>query len=170
MDWRGFELHPETPAGGMELSSIFPGPMAAQFRRHLISFAAGFGITDMRLAEHVPSTRAALAVTEYAREQGALHAFKEAAMAAHYREGRDIEDRGVLARLARDVGLDPEAAAASADGAEYLARVDALRDEAHGLGVTGIPTFFFGDAPAVVGCEPYEVLARVAERAGARRR
>ncbi len=46
---------------------------------------------------------------------------------------------------------------------------DELRREASRAGVTGIPTFFFGDE-VVVGCQPYPMLARAAERAGAKRR
>jgi hypothetical protein len=41
-----------------------------------------------------------------------------------------------------------------------------MREEAYDLGVTGIPTFFFGDMP-VVGCQPYSRLLATARRAGA---
>ena len=51
------------------------------------------------------------------------------------------------------------------------ARVDGILAsafEANALGVTGIPTFVFGDlkqrALAVVGCQPYEVLAGAIRR------
>lgn len=91
-------------------------------------------------------------------------------MAAHFRHGHDIEDLAVLARLAGEAGLDAEAARAAADDAAYLGKVDTLRDEAAGAGVTGIPTLFFGDGPVVVGCQPLPELARAAEQAGARQR
>jgi predicted DsbA family dithiol-disulfide isomerase len=92
-------------------------------------------------------------------------------MAAHFRHGHDIEDLEVLARLGAEAGLDPEAAAASADDGEYLGRVDGLRDEAAGAGVTGIPTLIFGQGgPVVVGCQPLPELANAAERAGANKR
>jgi predicted DsbA family dithiol-disulfide isomerase len=47
--------------------------------------------------------------------------------------------------------------------------VDAARREAVEAGITGIPTFEFGEV-RVVGCQRYEVLADAARRAGARRR
>jgi protein-disulfide isomerase len=53
------------------------------------------------------------------------------------------------------------------DDPAYQARVDLLRAEAGRMGVTGIPTFFIGDA-VVVGCQPFEVLAAAVRRAGAR--
>jgi len=51
----------------------------------------------------------------------------------------------------------------------YLARIDEKRAEVEEMGVTGIPTFVIGDR-GVVGCQPYDVLARFAESAGARKR
>ncbi|HUL60586.1 MAG TPA: hypothetical protein VLU43_15000, partial [Anaeromyxobacteraceae bacterium] len=50
--------------------------------------------------------------------------------------------------------------------AAMLARVDAARAQALSAGVTGIPTFDIG-AVRVVGCQPYEVLAAAARKAGA---
>jgi len=170
-DWRGFELHPETPAGGMDLRNVFPGGQAAEFMEYLVDFARRFGLDDLHLSDHVPSTRRALAVTEFARQEGRLHAFKEAAMAAHFRHGEDIEDLEVLARLGAEVGLDADAAARAAGDPEYLGRVDDLRAEAAAAGVTGIPTLMFGEGgPVVVGCQPVPELARAAEQAGAEKR
>lgn len=55
------------------------------------------------------------------------------------------------------------------DAPEYQARVDALRAEGHAVGVSGIPTSFIGNH-RVVGCQPYEVFAEAARRAGAKPR
>ncbi len=169
MDWRGFELHPETPEGGIEIARIFGAGRARQMHEYMRQFAAGFGITDMRQPAHLPNTRRALAAAEYAREQGKLTEFRHAAMDAHWRRELDLEDPGVIRALAAEVGLDPPATAAAMSDAAYLARVDDMRREASRAGVTGIPTFFFGDE-VVVGCQLYPVLAAAAERAGARRR
>ena len=51
----------------------------------------------------------------------------------------------------------------------YRGRVDAMGDEARRVGVTGIPTFVMGHH-GVVGCQPYEVIAALAESEGATRR
>lgn len=169
LDWRGFELHPETPPGGQRLADRYGERRSAEMADYLRRFAAAFGVEGMRIPERTPNTRKALAIAEWARDQGKLHAFRRAAMNAHWREGRDIEDDGVLADLARGVGLDPERAAAAASDPAYVARVDAMGSEAARAGVTGIPTFFIGDRK-VVGCQPYEVVAAQAEAAGALRR
>jgi predicted DsbA family dithiol-disulfide isomerase len=139
-------------------------------------FAAGFGIRDLRSPQRLASTRRALAVAEHARDAGRLEPFRAAAFDAYWREGRDLDRDEDLAHAARAAGLDPVAALAAAEDPGALARVDAARRAAREAGVTGVPTLDFAPAagarPAarVVGCQPYEVLADAARRAGARRR
>ena len=169
LDWRGFELHPETPPGGQRLADRYGERRSAEMAEYLRRFAAAFGVEGLRIPERTPNTRKAMAVAEWARDQGRLHPFRRAAMNAHWREGRDLEDRAVLGGLARSAGLDPERAVAAASDPAYVARVDAMGAEAARAGVAGIPTFFIGDRK-VVGCQPYQVVAREAEAAGARRR
>lgn len=169
LDWRGFELHPETPPGGQRLADRYGQRRYAEMTDYLRRFAAAFGVQGMRSPERTPNTRKALAIAEWARDQGRLHPFRRAAMNAHWREGRDLEDHGVLGDLARAAGLDAERAVAAASDPAYVARVDAMGEEAARAGVTGIPTFFVGDRK-VVGCQPYEVVSAQAEAAGALRR
>ena len=176
LDWRGFELHPRTPVGGMAIAELFRGADLGAMQARMQAFAAGFGVTEMASHSRLPNTRRALAVAELARDEGLLHPLRDAVMVAHWEEARDIEDLDVLAELARDAGLDPDAARAAADAPEYKARIDAIRLESQRIGVTGIPTFIFGtiggriQATAAVGCQPYEHLAAAAEKAGARKR
>ena len=132
-------------------------------------FAAAFGIADMHQPARMPNTRRALAAAEYARERGRLDAFRHGAMDAYWRDGLDLEDASVIRAVAAAAGLEPAPTAAAMNDSVYLARVDDVRREASAAGVSGIPTFFLGDA-VVVGCQPYPVLAAAAERAGARKR
>lgn len=145
-----------------------PAWIAAR-RDRMKAFAASFGITQMGSPDHIPNTRRALAMAEYARDHGKLDAFREAAMRAHWQEGKDIEKDQDLAAIAQKVGLDSGAALHAADDPQFQARVDAERMEGERKGVDGIPTFFIGKNE-VVGCQPYEVLEQAAVAAGARRR
>ena len=138
-------------------------------RDYLTRFAAEFGVTGMTFRDVMPSTRRALAVAEYARDQGKLHPFRAAAMEAAWRHGQDVEDPEVLAHCARAAGLDPVAAVEAFDEPKYLARVMTSGAEARRNGVTGIPTVLVGGR-RVVGCQPYQVLAAAAEAEGAKRR
>lgn len=165
VDWRGFELHPETPPGGIAVADLFGAARTAAMHAHLRRFAAEFGVT-LEPRDHLPNTRRALAVAELARERGVLDALRAAAMRAHWREGRDLEDDETLRAIARTAGLDPDEAVAASHSPVHLGRVDELRREATRAGVQGIPTFFLG-AQRVVGCQPYETIRLVAQRAGA---
>ena len=69
LDWRGFELHPETPPGGMRLDEYFPPERLAGMREYMKNFAAQFGIHDFNQRDRIPNTRRALALAEVAREK-----------------------------------------------------------------------------------------------------
>lgn len=169
LDWHGFELHPETPPGGMPLSALFPGTDLKVLHARTKEFAAQFGVTGFEPPDRLVNTRRALAVAELARDHGVLGQYRQAALDAHWRRRRNLEDDDVLKALAQTAGLDPAAALAAADSSEYLGRVDARQLQAKRQGVTGIPTLNFGDQ-WIVGCQPFESMARAVERAGVPRR
>lgn len=161
-----YELHPETPPGGVPLERFVPN--AAAMLRHVRSFAEGFGIRDLVPPAVLPSTRRALAVAEHARDAGRLGPFRAGAYDAYWRRGQDLGSDAVLAAVAREAGLDPDAALAAAADPAIGARVEAGRVAAVAEGVTAIPTLDVGPT-RIVGCQPYEVLAAAARRAGAGR-
>jgi predicted DsbA family dithiol-disulfide isomerase len=169
VDWRGFPLHPSTPKGGMPLTTLFPAARLPTVKEHMKQFAARFGVTGIVHPERIPNTRRVLAVAEYARAQGKLDEFRRAGMEAHWRHGNGLESDADLRAIAESVGLPGDDAVAAAEDPRYVGEIDRKMAEAAQQGVTGIPTFFIGDE-AVVGCQPYEVLAAAAQRAGAKRR
>lgn len=170
IEWRGFELHAETPVGGMALATLFRGGDVGAMHEYVRKFAAGFGVELPQPPTHLPNTRAALAAAEYARDHGKLDAFREAAAKAYWIDGKDLEAPAVLRAVAEAAGLDPAKTAAASHEAIYLKRVDATRAESEAAGVTGIPTMVFPDGTASVGCQPYASLAAAARAAGARPR
>ena len=181
-EWRGFELHPGIPPGGIELSSMFPPDRIVVMHDRLREVARSMGVT-LHPREHAPSTKPALALSEHARRLGRLDAWREAAMTAHWEEGRDLEDREVLRDLLVRSGMDADAALAWLSDPEVPRLLAAQRQEAARWGVTGIPTWFVlpdGWKPGdplppegrprpvrVVGCQPIEVVERAAAMAGA---
>lgn len=170
VDWRGYELSPQTPKGGQSLTAKF-GARAQMMTDRVRGFAKEFGIPegDFRPPMHSPNTHGVLAASEYARDEGKLTAFRDAAMDLHWRVNGNLEDPNEMRKLAASVGLDPEKTVAAMEDPKYLDRVDALREEGETVGVSGIPTFFFGGIK-VVGCQPYEVLEQAAKLAGAKRK
>jgi predicted DsbA family dithiol-disulfide isomerase len=167
LDWRGFELHPGIPVGGVPLEEMFGAERVRKMRPYLIDFASAQGVSGMVVPAHKPNTRRALAIAEWARGQGRLHEVRTGLMDAYWREGLDLEDDGVLSRVAVAAGLDGPAALRGGREPGILERVADMGREAARAGVTGIPTFDIG-GERVVGAQPYEVLAAVARRVAAR--
>lgn len=148
---------------------MFGEDRGREMRQYLLEFAGRAGVSGMRIPEHKPNTRRALALAEHARDHGRLDEVRIALMDSYWRRGRDIEDEEVLAEVACASGLDPEAAIRVLSAPDILKRVDEMRAGARSAGVTGIPTFFIG-GKRLVGAQPYDILAAEAEAAGARRR
>jgi predicted DsbA family dithiol-disulfide isomerase len=169
LEWRGFELHPGTPRGGMPLTQLFPGAHLPSLHDRTRRFGAQFGVAGFDPPDVLVNSRRALAIAELARDRDLLAPYRRAAFDAHWRGHKNLEADADLRELATRVGLDPDEALAAADDPAHLARVDEKQADARAQGVTGVPTFFFGDV-RVVGCQPLEALARAAERAGAKRR
>ena len=169
LDWRGFELHPGTPRGGVPLATLFRGVPVQAMHERVLQFGARFGVAPFSPPDVLRNTRRALAVAELARDRGRLEPFRAGAFEAHWRQGKDLEADRDLAEIARAAGLDPEEALSAADDPAMLARVDDKQADARANGVTGIPTFILGDEE-IVGCQPYEVLEAAALGAGVPRR
>ena len=169
LDWHGFELHPSTPAGGVPLSRLFPGTPLPALHERTKRFGATFGVTGFEPPNVLHNSRMALAVAEHARDVGRLEPFRQAAMNAHWRQGKNLESPDDLGAIAESAGLERDAALAAATDPDLLVRVDDRQAEARRAGVNGIPTFALG-AERIVGCQPYEALLAAALRAGAERR
>lgn len=170
LDWRGFELHPDTPVGGMPLQDLFPGRDVGAMHRHVQQYGRTFGVDLPPPPRHLPNSRKALAVAEYARREGKLDGFRRAMMHAYWKDGKDLEDQAVIKAAAKTAGLDAEAAGKAVTDSRYLKVVDAMRAEAGRAGVTGIPTFAFPGIQPVVGCQSWDVVEAAAKAAGARKR
>jgi predicted DsbA family dithiol-disulfide isomerase len=183
-EWVGFQLHPETPVGGLNFSDIFPGTEVEGVREYMRGFAQEYGVT-MGFPDRIPNTLRALAVAEYARSQGHLELFRDAAMEAHWNRGLDIETDATLVALAREADLDPRPALAAADDRDWRSRVESMAGIARRWGVSGIPTWVLipedwrpgqGRTPSgavplrIVGCQTYGHVVAACVAAGIRRR
>lgn len=166
--WRGFELHPETPVGGIAITDVFRNTSLDKIRKHISRFGAEFGV-EILVPEHLSNTRRALAMSEFARDQGRLEAFRDEAMRAYWQEQADLELEEVLQAVAKRAGIDEEEALHASASSLYIDRVMQTREEGMDKMVMGVPTLFMGGMP-VVGCQRYETFEKVAERAGATRR
>ena len=116
----------------------------------------------------MPSSRAALRLSELARDRGDHEAIHDRLMDAYWAEGRNIGDLPVLRELAAEVGLDETEVEEVLEGDAYLERVLASTQQAMQIGVNGVPGFLLDERLLVLGAQPKEVLEQAYAKIGAR--
>jgi predicted DsbA family dithiol-disulfide isomerase len=159
--WLPFMLHPEYPPEGIPLEDLHrrygigtgdADPLRARF--------AEAGLQYDR-PDVVPNTRAALRVTELARELDVHDAFHDRLMDAYWAEATNIGEHGELRRLAAEVGLPAdEVERVLADPEAYAELVDGSTQQAQSIGITGIPGFLLDRRLLILGAQPLEAFRR----------
>src|SRR5579864_9222 len=107
--------------------------------------------------------RLAFKAAEAARRQGRFDDLHMPLLEARHRDRLDLDDEGVITRVASDVGLDLERFAADLRASDILDAV--ARDHSEAVaehGVFGTPTFLFAD-----GASAYVRLAGLVENGAA---
>ena len=166
VEWRGLEIHPELPRQGVS-RRVFLGERFGQADAHLLGIAAQEALRFV-LPEVISNSHAALEASELARDKGVFPVFHHRVFEAYFQEGQNISDPLVLAALGEEAGLDPAELEAALAGQCYEGRLAQSQREAQDLFITGVPTFIIG-GQRVVGAQPYAVLCRAVELAGAAR-
>lgn len=162
VEWRPFEIHPEVPPEGMPVEDLPYTPeqwevMTEALRRH----AEAEGL-DVGSRPKVSNTHRALLAATYvqAEEPDRFEAFHEALFRAYFAEGRDLGDPGVIRAVAGESGVDVEAMEDALEEGRYEPVLEETTAEARQRGITGTPTFVFGDRYVAVGAQPVEALRR----------
>lgn len=163
--FRPFQLSPEATSDGEPLLEALERKFGANVRQmteRVTQVGAEEGL-EMNFGQAVHAgTFEAHRLIEVATGQGKGQEMAEALFRAHFTDGANVGDPGVLAKLAAEVGVD--------DTGEGGQAVSEQLERARGLGITGVPLFLFEDKYSVSGAQPGEVfdqvLDEVAERTG----
>ncbi len=169
--FRPFLLNPEMPARGMPQGEYLQRKFGGEDRARRLQAAIlavgeqeGILFRFDRIPRTPPTLQAHRLVRLAAREGRAWQVI-EALFNAHFRDGRDIGDRAVLAAIAAEAGLDrASVAAVSADDNE-TEQVIMENLRSHRLGINGVPCFVVAGQHAVAGAQEPEVLERLFELA-----
>lgn len=165
--WQPFELQPNLPVEGMAwedfLDAKFDG---AERARPLLEHVAKLGREvdlDFRFdrMQRAPNTRLAHALIVAAEAPGLEWEVAERLFRAHFTDGDDISDPGVLEQLGRDVGLDDSLVTGALEDDRHAARIDESQAEAKERGVHGVPFFLFEGRTRLSGAQPAEVFLQV---------
>ena len=170
--WHSFQLDRDAHfQAGQTVHAYLAGrkgiPLATSRRLHdrLVVEAAELGLEYNFDTALIANTFDAHRLTHLAKERGLQAAVEERLFAAYFTEGKNIEDRGVLAELAAGAGIDPADAASALATDRHADAVRADIDEARRFGADGVPFYVFNRRCAVSGAQPdglfLEVLNRV---------
>jgi predicted DsbA family dithiol-disulfide isomerase len=131
--------------------------------------AAAVGL-HLVLHERLINSRPALQAAEFAREKGRFDAMHDELMKAYWDEGRDVSDMAVLREVAARAGVDVTGMEAAVKEDRFGDYLDARRQEAEELGITGIPAHVIADKYLVMGAQPYDLFERVMAKVGVPKR
>ena len=165
--WRPFLLNPDMPRSGMARTDYVVRKFGGEERaRRLYASISELGRAEgipfrFDRIRRTPSSVDAHRLVRWAGRFGAAGEMVEALFAAHFTDGRDIGDQGVLASIAASCGLRSAVARAflSSDAEVDIVHADNLR--AHRLGINGVPCFVVGGRHAIAGAQEPEVIERL---------
>jgi predicted DsbA family dithiol-disulfide isomerase len=164
-----FELHPEIPPEGRPRDEVLPAAYMARAQEGVNRMAAAVGL-HLSLHERLINSRPTLQAAEFAREQSRFDAMHDELMKAYWDEGRDVSDMAVLREVAARAGVDVTGMEAAVKEDRFGDYLDARRQEAEELGITGIPAHVIADKYLVMGAQPYDLFERVMAKVGVPKR
>jgi predicted DsbA family dithiol-disulfide isomerase len=165
--WRPFLLNPDIAPGGVTRQDYVLRKFGGEDRaRRLHATIAELGRAEgIRFAfdriRRIPPSLDAHRLVRLADRAGLADRAVSALFEAHFCEGLDIGDQGVLALLAGAIGLDVAATRRALASAQETEAVHADNLRAHRLGINGVPCFVVQGRHAIAGAQEPEVLDRL---------
>jgi len=171
--WRPFFLNPWVPREGISreeyLTAKFGSVEAYKGIAGRVVTAAGEeGLTYRPdRVKRQPNTIDCHRLIHWSDAQGKSAEMKQRLMELYFRDGSDLTDNNVLVQAAADCGLDAEDVRRRLATEEDVALISAQAKDAADKGISGVPTFVFGQKYAVSGAQPAEQLARAIRQVSA---
>ncbi|MFX1366918.1 MAG: DsbA family protein [Promethearchaeota archaeon] len=157
IEWRPFEIHPETPKEGALTEDLpFPKGYLEMVFANVKRLADEDGL-ELKFSEKLPNSRLALYISEFARKKGKFEEFHKLVLEAYWLEGKDIGDKSLLLDLAGPVGMDKNEIEAYLNTDEPFNAVQKSLSELRRHRINGVPTFIIGEK-LIVGAQPYSVF------------
>ena len=165
--WHPFQLNPDLPQQGISrkqyLEDKFGGPQRAAEIYQRVRAAGRTAGLELNIDGITlqPNTLAAHALIAFAQQGDADGGvIKERLLKAYFVENRFIGSPDVLAEIADEAGLNPDAARTFVTDPDALHAVAQADAQARSMGINGVPFFIFNQKVAVSGAqEPASLMA-----------
>jgi predicted DsbA family dithiol-disulfide isomerase len=162
IEWKGFEIHPETPPEGRAIEELGMDKEVLEFLKGSVERLAKEANLELKLPPMVSNSRMALEIAEYAKESDKFDEYHREVFNAYWLEGKDIGNFDVLTDIVKKAGLDLEDMNSYLKSGKAAEAIAGHLREIRALGISGVPTFLIGDQ-LVVGAQPYEVIKKAVE-------
>ena len=160
VEWRPFEIHPETPKEGFLLEKLpFPPEYLERVSVNVNQMAAEDGIT-LKFSDKLPNTRLALFIGEFAKKKGKFDQYHKLIMEKYWKEGLDVGNLSVLLDLCESIELNRDKVQEYIQSDEPLNILRETSNELGAIGINGVPSFKIG-GKFIVGAQPIDVFRRV---------
>jgi len=172
VEYHSFELAPDTPVDfdGTEVDFLVghKGMAPAQVEsmlEQMTQLGATEGLSyDFGALQHTNTVKAH-ELLHYAKSQGRQLDMKERLLSAYFSEGRHVGRIDDLADLAEEIGLDRAEAVEALKSEQFLADVQADKDQAIAYGISGVPFFVIDKKFGVSGAQDPSVFIEVLQKA-----
>lgn len=166
--WHPFELNPQMPAEGQNMREHLAekyGSTTEQSnanREAMTRAGAELGFEfrftdDMRMH----NTFNVHQLMHWADQQGRKHDLEMAFFTAHFTDGRNLSDKGVLADVAAEIGLDRNEALAVLADQRFAADVRKAEQFWTDQGIRGVPAVIFNQRHLVSGAQGVETFTDI---------
>lgn len=149
----------------LEKERGLPRQQAVEMNRQVAARAAQVGLTYNMDNAIATNTRSAHRLTHFAKKHGKQHELMQRLFRAYLTDGLNIGDHERLADLAAEVGLDRAAALEALRTDAFAAEFDADVQQAHQIGITGVPFFVLNGKYAVSGAQSKQVFEQALAKA-----
>jgi len=170
IEWRPFQLAPDTPAEGVDRKLYYQrkfGDTAqlAEMRRHLKNRGEALGIDfDFESDCLIANTLDAHRLIRWAGPAGCQDIVVEALMEQYFEKAAFLGDKTLLCDIAESAGMERASVAEllATDRDAALVRQDI--QQANHMGVSGVPFFIFDGKAAISGAQSSEIFVQIFDR------
>lgn len=169
--WKSFELDPNAPVNSdLDIYDTLAKKYgrdrgwAKQMNDNMVQMASKAGLTYNMDKVKPTNSFNAHQLIHLAKEHGKQDKMKEALLSAYFVEGKHVGKKDVLADIASEVGLKRKEAEQVLENNSYSSQVVSDVEEAHRIGVQGVPFFYINEKYGLSGAQPVEVFVEALQK------
>ena len=177
VQWRSFQLNPDQPRGVRTTHDEYLATklrtsvdQVHEMNARVVGLAAAEGLRYDFDRYQVINTFDAHRVAHLGKAHGLDDQVQERFLSAQLEQGEVLDDVETLVRLGEELGIPGGEIREVLAGDAYAAEVQADIDEAHALGINGVPFFVIDEKYGVSGAQPAEAFAQIVRQVWAERR